>query len=822
MATEVATAREVGSWKHWRLETDLDGVAWLYIDRDDEKVNSLSSEVLGELGEIVDTLESEPPAGLVLMSGKPGSFIVGADVREFDSTRDVDLLKENIAKVHALFDRVEKLKFPKVCAFEGFCLGGGLELALCFDWRIALDTDKTRVGFPEVNLGIYPGYGGSGRSIQAMGGLKALEIMLTGRMLRARQARALGLVDQTVSLHGSLRWAARRAIQKKRKHKLSGVVNKASTFGPVRKLLAGQMRKQTRRKARPEHYPAPYRLIDAFEAHGDSQSAMIRAEANNIPELLVGATSTNLRRVFRLMEGLKAQGKKSDFRARRVHVIGAGVMGGDIAAWCAMRGLDVTLQDREMKYVEPALKRARALFRKKLKTPVAVAAARARLRADIEGEGVARADVVIEAIFENREAKRDLFAGLKGKLQPHAVVATNTSAIPLGELSDVLDQPGRLIGLHFFNPVAKMPLVEIVHDTDTDSGRVNDGSSFATQIGKYALPVTSTPGFLVNRVLVPYMYTAMNMHRDGIPKEALDKAAVKFGMPMGPVELVDTVGLDVGLGVIDTLLGDAAGEDRKVLESMVESGKKGKKTGEGFYKWEKGKPVREEDAHKGHDLEQIARDLIQPYLDECLACLRDDVVENEDLLDAGMIFGTGFAPFRGGPVHYIHNSDVTASADDSLLDRARAGKPIRKAPTAKPAPEPEPEPESKPAAEPSEPESVKESTPRSSVAPESESRPQVSDSGDESESTPTADPTPAPAETGGKKKASRKKAGGKKRSQKKKKTASAGKRAKTSAKPADAPTDTPADNGAAPSDSSDDSSAGSETDGDARPEDRKE
>ncbi|HKL52593.1 MAG TPA: 3-hydroxyacyl-CoA dehydrogenase family protein, partial [Wenzhouxiangellaceae bacterium] len=369
-----------------------------------------------------------------------------------------------------------------------------------------------------------------------------------------------------------------------------------------------------------------------------------------------------------------------DFKARRVHVIGAGVMGGDIAAWCALKGLEVTLQDREMKYVEPALKRAASLFKKKLKKSTAVAAAKSRLRADVEGEGVQRADVVIEAIFENRDAKRELFENLKDKLSDHAVVATNTSAIPLGELSDVFDDPNRLIGLHFFNPVAKMPLVEVVHDTNTDTDRVKDGSSFATQIGKYAVPVTSTPGFLVNRVLVPYMYKAMTMHRDGIPKEALDKAAVQFGMPMGPVELVDTVGLDVGLSVIDTLLGEAAGEDRKVLESMVESGKKGKKTGEGFYKWENGKPVRDDDAHKGHDLEKLASDLIQPYLDECLACLRDDVVENKDLLDAGMIFGTGFAPFRGGPIHYIENSDVEASADDSLLDRASDAKPGRASP----------------------------------------------------------------------------------------------------------------------------------------------
>ncbi len=665
-SSDPATSR----WQHWRLDSDIDNIAWLTFTHADEKVNSLGTAVLAELDQIVSDLEASQPTGLVLMSGKPGSFIVGADVREFDQTDKVSELEDNIRKVHGLFQRIEDLPFPTVVAFEGYCLGGGLELALCFDWRIALDADHTRVGFPEVNLGIYPGFGGSGRSIRAIGGLKAMPIMLTGKMLRARAARGLGLVNQTVDKHGSLRWAARTAVWKKKRAPRPGLMARMSTLGPIRKFLAGQMRKQTSAKARREHYPAPFELIDAFEASGHSQSGMIRLEAEKVPRLLAGDTSRNLRRVFRLMEALKAQGKRSDFKARRVHVIGAGVMGGDIAAWCASRGLEVTLQDREMKYIEPAMKRARSLFKRRLKTPEAVAAAQARLIADIEGDGVARADVVIEAIFENRDAKRELFENMKAKLQPHTLVATNTSAIPLAELSDVFDDPTRLIGLHFFNPVAKMPLVEVVYDEQTNGDRVNDGSSFATQIGKYALPVTSTPGFLVNRVLATYMRNAMKMHREGIPKEALDKAAEVFGMPMGPVELADTVGLDVGLGVIDTLMGDEAGEDRKVLEEMVKAKKLGKKTGEGFYRWSKGKPQRDASAHEGHDLPALAKALMEPYFDECRSCLEDKVVEDADLLDAGMIFGTGFAPFRGGPLHYLESRPVNDGSDADQKESA--------------------------------------------------------------------------------------------------------------------------------------------------------
>ncbi|MEN1729348.1 MAG: 3-hydroxyacyl-CoA dehydrogenase NAD-binding domain-containing protein, partial [Pseudomonadota bacterium] len=579
-------------------------------------------------------------------------------------TDNVTDLETQVRRVHGLFQRIEDLKFPTVVAFEGYCLGGGLELSLCFDWRIALDADHTRIGFPEVNLGIYPGFGGSGRSIRAMGGLQAMQIMLTGRMLRARVAKGMNLINQTVSIHGSLHWAARNAVLRKKKARKPKLTGRATTWGPIRKFLAGQMRKQTSAKARQAHYPAPFELIDAFEASGDSQAAMIRLEGEKIPRLLVGDTSRNLRRVFRLMESLKDQGKRSDFKAKRVHVIGAGVMGGDIAAWCASRGLEVTLQDREMKYIEPALKRAKTLFKRKLKKPEAVAAATRRLMADVEGKCVARADVIIEAIFENRDAKRELFTNLLSDLQPHTLVATNTSAIPLGELSDVFEDPSRLIGLHFFNPVAKMPLVEIVYDEGSNPDRVNDGCSFATQIGKFALPVTSTPGFLVNRVLAPYMRNAMQMHREGVPKEALDKAAEVFGMPMGPVELADTVGLDVGMGVIDTLMGDEAGEDRKILEDMVKAGKLGKKSGEGFYRWVKGKPQRDADAHEGHDLEVLAEKLMRPYFDECESCLADKVVEDADLLDAGMIFGTGFAPFRGGPMNYLESrADAKASAD---------------------------------------------------------------------------------------------------------------------------------------------------------------
>jgi 3-hydroxyacyl-CoA dehydrogenase/enoyl-CoA hydratase/3-hydroxybutyryl-CoA epimerase len=332
-------------------------------------------------------------------------------------------------------------------------------------------------------------------------------------------------------------------------------------------------------------------------------------------------------------------------------------MGGDIAAWCVLQGLEVTLQDREMKYIEPALQRARKLFAKRLRTPDRIAGAQSRLIADVEGNGAGRADVIIEAIFENLEAKQTLFKALEDRVKPGAILATNTSAIPLKDIASVLKEPSRLLGLHFFNPVAKMPLVEVVFDEKTRPDEIERGSAFCNQINRFPLPVKSRPGFLVNRVLARYMLKAFQVHREqSVPKEALDKAAEKFGMPMGPVELADTVGLDVGLGVMTTLGGEDAAEDAAVLKSYVEMGKLGKKSGEGFYKWKKGRAVKDSKALEGINLDTLGAELMQPYFDECRACQADGIVADRDAVDAGMIFGTGFAPFRGGPLYYLDST----------------------------------------------------------------------------------------------------------------------------------------------------------------------
>ncbi len=640
--------------QHWRLEIDRDNIFWLYCDRADSSTNTLGEAVLFELDLLLDHAHSANPRGLVILSGKAGGFIAGADIREFDEFTSAEAVSEKIREGHALFNKLEALPCPTAVGIKGFCQGGGLELSLCCDYRIAQDTDDTRIGLPEVKLGIYPGLGGSVRLPERIGGLKSLELMLTGRSLRARAALAYGVVDEVISTHQELYWAARRAVLQRRKSLGPGLLGALSNSLPARLILAPVLRRKTAKQANPDHYPAPFALIKAWQKYGGRRKRMFRAEAANVGELMVGETATNLRRVFFMTERLKGLGKQSRFPVRRVHVVGSGVMGGDIAAVCAARGMEVTLQDQAMHSIEAAIERANAYFKKVLKNPHRAQAAGARLIADPEGVGVARADVVIEAIFEDLGAKSALFKDLEPRLKPGAVLATNTSAIALEHICIGLNKPERLIGLHFFNPATKMPLVEVVKSICGDPEEISKGCAFAAQLGKFPLPVKSSPGFLVNRVLAPYMMTALSVYLQGTPKEAIDLAAVKFGMPMGPVELADTVGLDICIKVAETLEDDSLKRQLEMLDMLVSAGKLGKKSGEGLYTWQKGKPVRDREATKGvEDTELLARRLLQPLLQECRDCMADEIVEDAELLDAGIIFGTGFAPFRGGPMRYL-------------------------------------------------------------------------------------------------------------------------------------------------------------------------
>jgi 3-hydroxyacyl-CoA dehydrogenase/enoyl-CoA hydratase/3-hydroxybutyryl-CoA epimerase len=636
--------------KNWSFHRDVENLGWLTINTPGAPVNTLSREAIMELEQLVGRFEELAQtgelAGVILLSGKDSGFIAGADVSEFDAMSDFSVLPEALRRTHTLFARIENLKIPVVAGIHGFCLGGGFELALACHYRVAVNDDKTRIGFPEVNLGIFPGFGGTGRSIRQAGPVDAMQIMLTGRMLKAGAARGMNLVDKLVRHRDMLRWEARKAVLGKKKAEAAGFAKKVMAMGPLRGYVAGKMKEQAGKKARVEHYPAPFALIDLFEKHGNDWQAMIRGEIDAFVPLMGSDTATNLRRVFFASEALKKQGIKGA-KFARVHVIGAGVMGGDIAAWCALRGMSVTLQDIDMERIKPALDRGKKLFRKRLKKKHEVDAAVMRLEADPAGKGVSRADVIIEAVVEKLEVKQAIFGGLEGKLKPGAIMATNTSSIELERIAEALKDPARLIGLHFFNPVAQLPLVEVIRSTFNTDAEIGKGAAFALAIGKSPVVVKSAPGFLVNRVLMPYMLGAVQRVEAGESKELLDAAAVAFGMPMGPIELMDTVGLDVGKSVA-TELGHAVPVESK-FATLVKDGKLGRKTGEGFYKWVDGKAQKgETPAHA--DLAGLGRELVKPLVDMTEVVVAEGVVANDGLADIGVIMGTGFAPFLGGPM----------------------------------------------------------------------------------------------------------------------------------------------------------------------------
>jgi len=666
---ESETTEEVtseNSYQHWRLVVDEQNIAWAHLDRADAAANTLNREVVTELDTILDQLETDRPRGLVILSDKPNGFIAGADITEFTAIENEQQARELIRRVQGIINRIEDAHYPSVALIHGFCLGGGLELALGCHYRIADDDAATRLGLPEVQLGIHPGFGGAARLPLLIGAPAAMDLMLTGRTVSARAAKKLGIVDYAVPNRHLLAAATSVILKPPPKAHATGWRG-LSNHSLVRPLLARVMRKKLAAKASPQHYPAPFALLDLWSKHGADKQAMLRGEEHSVAQLVLGDTAQNLIRVFFLQEQLKSQGDKKLISPKRVHIVGGGVMGGDIAAWCALRGMKVTVQDRSEETLARMFQRAAKLYKKKLKQPRLVQEVLDRLSPDIDGLGVAQADVVIEAIFENAEAKQALYRELEPRMKPDAVLATNTSSIPLQVLSEGLERPERLVGIHFFNPVAKMQLVEIVTAPNTDPAVAAKAAAFTRHIDRLPLFVTSSPGFLVNRVLMPYLLEAVVLESEGISPQVIDQAARDFGMPMGPMALADSVGLDICLSVAEILSQKLGVEVPPRLRSLVEAGHLGCKSGQGFYRYKNGQPERAKAGWADFRPPNLEDRLMLRMLNESRACLREGVVKNADLLDAGVIFGTGFAPFRGGPMHHIEQSSA-----DALLEKMQA------------------------------------------------------------------------------------------------------------------------------------------------------
>ena len=634
------------SWQHWKLEKDDAGLAWLTIDVNAKSVNVLTRDVVAEMADVVSHLEqAEDIKGLCFRSGKDVGFVYGADINEFEALETEADVAALLDDVHGTFNRFASLPFPTVVGIDGYALGGGLEIALLCDRLVLTNSPKTQVGFPEVKLGLMPGYGGTGRAYGRIGAYPVLDMMLTGRMVPAAEALRLNLADALADGRDNLDDAMKDILMslggvKPPRHQITDEDTRAEV-DKAKEAFIG--------RARPDHTPAPFAILDHIADNAPDAAAISAAEKIIFPSLMVSDASDGLRRVFQLTDAVKRTAR-GDAGIQHIHVIGAGVMGGDIAAVAAMEGLTVTLSDQNDAAIQQAVDRARKLFERRLKTPEKINAAMDRLISDKAETGLGLADLVIEAVAERLDVKKAVFAAIEPKVKEGAILATNTSAIPLEDIAAALSDPARLIGLHFFNPVPVLPLVEVIWSEFSDQDLVARGMMFAGRLRKMPIRCKSSPGFLVNRALLPYLLKGIEAMLDGTDPDQIDEAMVNFGMPMGPVELADQIGLDVThdaslpLGITDKVAA--------ALKEKITAGTIGRKSGSGFYQWEGNKAVRPRAVYSDKAQEELARTLLAPMIDACRRAVDEGVVDSADMADAGMIFGTGYPSFRGGPLHY--------------------------------------------------------------------------------------------------------------------------------------------------------------------------
>ena len=631
---------------HWLANIDEDGIAWLYLQTVGKSVNVLNNAVMTELECLLDRLENKKDLrGVALLSGKKGGFVYGADIHEFETLKTASEVANHMLYVHGLFNRIEALPVPSCVGVDGIAVGGGLEIALTFDRLFITSSSKTKLGFPEVNLGIMPGYGGSGRAYGRIGTKAVLDMMVSGRPIGSIDAIKTGLADELVDKPDDLEKSMREWIIGCNGEK--PIFTELETAADATAIAAAK--DKYLKRLRSDHTPAPAAIIEHVENFGHDKSAMSASEIDVFPNLMVSSASKNLRRVFYLTDAVR-KSARGESGIKRMHVVGAGVMGGDIAAIGAMAGLDVTLTDMNDAAIVGAIARAKKLFERRLKSDEKVALALARLRTDLNGNGATDADLIIEAVAEKLEVKQAVFKNLEAVSKASAILATNTSAIPLEDIATALNGPERLIGLHFFNPVPVLPLVEVIWSKYSDPEIVSRGMQFAGQIGKMPVRCKSAPGFLVNRALLPYIFKAIEAVAGGEKADHIDEALVDFGMPMGPIELADQIGLDVCLDV-GIVLGMPPAT-KALLDEKCRTGTIGRKSGSGFYEWDGNRAIR---AHQSKDprvMAAIAKNMLAPMIEECRKAVDENVVDTADSADAGMIFGIGFPGFRGGPLNW--------------------------------------------------------------------------------------------------------------------------------------------------------------------------
>lgn len=655
---------------HLRLDFEAGGLATLTLDRQGSSANVFDVPALLELDAALATIEARDDLrGVLIVSAKPRIFIAGADLNSFAGATP-ERLGEIVDLGHRIFTRLERLPIPSAAAIHGVCLGGGCELALACDWRAASTDASTKIGLPETQLGILPAWGGSVRLPRLVGLPAALGVILAGKQLAAVPAKKIGLVDEVA--HPADVVGAARVLLARGKRRPASAPGLGSSVA-LRPFVALKARRDVRAKTR-GHYPAPLKALEvAVAALGQPLAAGLALEKRAFLELVRTPECHSLMGIFFLQERakkLRIPGTEGAGRpVRRVAVIGAGVMGAGIAQACAARGLPTLLKDVAPAALAKGLQAAGKVFQEGVKrrrlTAAEATAGLDRITATTEDVPLAGVDLVVEAALEKLDVKRAVFRQLEARAAPHTVLATNTSALSIDAIADGLADPGRVVGIHFFNPVHRMQLVEIVRGPRTSAAALDTALGFVKALGKLPVLVNDRPGFLVNRILLPYMVEAVRLFAEGVAVERLDRLMLDFGMPMGPARLCDEVGLDVAQHVAADLQGRLA---RPVpiddtLQKMIARGWLGRKSGTGFHVFPPGKGAKERPnpelaslqapgSGAAQDDATLVDRMVLVMVNEAARVLEEGVVESPDDVDFGMIFGTGWAPFRGGPLRY--------------------------------------------------------------------------------------------------------------------------------------------------------------------------
>lgn len=666
--------------KAFTLEKRDDGIAIITIDVPGESMNTLKSSFADEVTDLLDTIEEdESIQGVVVISGKKGSFVAGADIRMISECKTAADAESLARQGQALFDRIEGQKIPFIAAVDGACLGGGLELALACHGRVITDSDKTQLGLPEVQLGLLPGSGGTQRLPRIVGIQQGLTMMLSGKKLRPKQAKKYALAHEVVPSSILLEAAielAKKGKPKKLKAK-QGIVQKILE-GPLKSVLYKKAGEQAQKKAQ-GNYPAIDRIIDTVK-HGMEKgfNAGLEVEAKNFGELAMTPESRQLRNIFFATTEMKretgAEGVQPD-KVRKTAVLGGGLMGGGISHVTINKAkVPVRLKDVKHEGIKHALhyhhKLLKPLVKKKIIRQTELEKQMLMLTGTTDYSGFKDVDLVNEAVFEDLELKQQMVADIEKHARETTIFATNTSSLPITKIAAKAERPEQVLGLHYFSPVEKMPLAEIITHPGTSDKTIATTVAFAKAQGKTPIVVKDGAGFYVNRILAPYMNEAARLLLDGEPIEHIDKALVKFGFPVGPITLLDEVGIDVGAKVAP-ILADELGDrftPPAAFDKLLEDDRKGRKNNKGFYKYGSGKKGKEVDSsvykvldvspQQSHGRDDIVRRCIYPMLNEAAWCLQEDIIRSPRDGDIGAIFGIGFPPFLGGPFHYMDSMGI--------------------------------------------------------------------------------------------------------------------------------------------------------------------